>query len=525
MSIQPAWQQSLDFFGTPLFIEPSQGQLSSDAGLLPIRQFDEHLGFTKAFAAALDDPRDPELIDHTVLEMVRARVYGILADYEDQNDHDTLRSDPVFKLLAGRSPTDDDLASQPTLSRFENAITIRSLKRLRDVFIDQFIASFAAPPRHLTFDLDAVDDPAHGQQQLTFWHGYYDQNQYLPLVINCADNDQFVMLSLRPGNVHAALGADDDLAYLVRRLRQVWPDVRIDVRGDCAFGVPAMYDISESLEIFYTFGLSSNAVLLGETASLLAAAQAEYVQAQSAAQQQELPPPAAPSRLFEGFWYAAGPWPHARYVVAKAEANAQGTNQRFVVTNRPGAALLPEPTYDAYAARGESENRNKEFKCDLAMDRLSDHRFLANYFRLYLHAAAMNLLVQLRRFVAEPPPVTPPPLSATATPALVMEVTTSATSVTPQPPARAVADDLPIEALTGAERQRYFRLRRQRDPLGEGHPCTWRTLLIKVAAEVVVTVRRVVVRLSSSWPHLDWYQRVCARLQNLASRPVAAPSG
>ena len=127
-------------------------------------------GLTLAFAPALDDPGDPDLTEHTFLEMVRSRVYGILAGYEDQNDHDTLRHDPVFKLVADRSPEEDDLASQPTLSRFENAISIQSLKRLRDVFLDQFIASFDTPPRHLTFDLDAVDDPAHGQQQLTIWH-------------------------------------------------------------------------------------------------------------------------------------------------------------------------------------------------------------------------------------------------------------------------------------------------------------------------------------------------------------------
>src|SRR5262249_37694015 len=179
MSIPSAWPQTLDFFGTPLVIEASPGQLTSDAGLLPVRQFDERIGLTQAFADALDDPRAPALVEHTLLEMVRARVYGILAGYEDQNDHDTLRSDPAFKLIADRSPTDGDLASQPTLSRFENAITIKPLKRLRDVFIDQFIASFDSPPRHLTFDLDAVDDPAHGRQQLTFWHGYSDQNHYL----------------------------------------------------------------------------------------------------------------------------------------------------------------------------------------------------------------------------------------------------------------------------------------------------------------------------------------------------------
>jgi hypothetical protein len=214
MSLPGVWPQVLDFFGTPLVIEPSPGQLSGDAGLLPIRQFDERVGLTRAFADALEDPRDPDLTEHTFLEMVRARVFGILAGYADQNDLDTLRSDPVFKFLAGRSPADHDLARQPTLSRFENAISIKSLKRLRDVFLDQFIASFDMPPRHLTFDLDAVDDPAHGHQRLTFWHGYYDQNQYLPLVFTCADNDHFVMLSLRPGNVHTALGADDGLEYL-----------------------------------------------------------------------------------------------------------------------------------------------------------------------------------------------------------------------------------------------------------------------------------------------------------------------
>ena len=177
MSIHPAWQQTFTFFGRPIAVEPSRAALSSDAGLLPLRQFDEAIGLTRAFAAALDDPRDPDLTEHTFLEMVRSRVYGILADYEDQNDHDTLRSDPVFKLVAGRAPDGPDLASQPTLSRFENAISIKSLKRLRDAFIDQFIASFDTAPRCLTLDLDAIDDPAHGHQQLTFWHGYYDQNQ------------------------------------------------------------------------------------------------------------------------------------------------------------------------------------------------------------------------------------------------------------------------------------------------------------------------------------------------------------
>lgn len=480
MSIQPAWQATFDFFDLPVVVEPAAGQLTGDAGLLPFRQLDQCLGLTAAFAQALNDPRDPDLIEHPLAEMVRSRVYGILAGYADQNDHDTLRADPLFKLLADRSPDAAPLASQPTLSRFENHVDIPSLKRLRDLFIDQFIAAFDSPPRRLTLDLDAVDDPAHGHQQLTFWHGYYDQNQYLPLFITCPDNDLFVMLSLRPGNVHAALGADDDLEYLVGRLRQTWPDVRIEVRGDSAFGIPRMYEVCERLGLWYTFGLTANAVLQRQTEGLLAQAVAAYQAERQAARAADPPRPAQPARLLCGFWYQAGPWDRARYVVAKAEAHDRGTNRRFVVTNRPGAELLPGPTYDAYVERGDSENRNKEIKCGLAVDRLSDHRFCANYFRLYLHGLAMNLLVRLRRLIAEP-------LAPEETPT-------------------------PAEAATGAERQRQFRVRRRQDPLGEGHPCTWRLLVIKVAAEVVVSVRRVVVRLSSSWPHQGWYRRVCARL-------------
>jgi len=200
MSILPAGLFDFDFLeALPIQIEVSDAPLTSDAGLLSLRQFDERIGLTKQFAAVLDDPRDPDLTEHTFLEMVRSRVFGILAGYEDQNDHDTLRTDPFFKLIADRVPEDNDLASQPTLSRFEYQINIASLKRLRQVFVDQFIASFPQPPLSLTFDLDAVDDPTHGSQQLTLFHAFYEQYQYLPLVITSAETEQVVMVSLRHG--------------------------------------------------------------------------------------------------------------------------------------------------------------------------------------------------------------------------------------------------------------------------------------------------------------------------------------
>src|SRR3954470_1037264 len=167
MSLQSVPLLSYDFLPSrPVDIEVSPAPLTSDAGLLPVRQFDDRIRLTEQFAAALDERRDPALTRQSLLTMVRQRIYGILADYEDQNDHDTLRSDPVFKLLADRLPDDLDLASQPTLSRFENAVSIPDLWRLRDVFVDSFLQAFDSPPRHLTLDIDAFDDPAHGQQQL-----------------------------------------------------------------------------------------------------------------------------------------------------------------------------------------------------------------------------------------------------------------------------------------------------------------------------------------------------------------------
>lgn len=488
MSMQPAWQLDLNFGpNLAVVVEPSHGELTSDAGLLLIRQFDQQVGFTQAVAGVLSDPRDPQRRFHELDEMLRTRIYGIMAGYEDQNDHDTLRQDPCFKLVAGRRPDEPALASQPTLSRFENAVTIADLKRLRDVFIDQFIASFAAPPGRLTFDLDAVDDPAHGAQQLVLFHGYYEQHQYLPLLISCAENDQFVLLSLRHGTATAALGADDDLEYLATRLRQHWPDVDIRVRGDCGFGVPAMYAVCERQRITYTFGISANRVLQRQTDELLAEARKRFAETSQ------------PQRLFAVFEYQAESWPQPRSVVAKAECHAGGINRRFVVSDRAGANLLPEGTYDEYVQRGESENRNKEIKCGLAMDRLSDHRFLANFFRLYLHAAAHNLQVRLRRQIRQPA------VDAAAAP-------------TPTDDGNVAAEIIPAEALVGQQRQKHFGRQRRHDPLGHAQPDTWRLRLIKVAAEIVTTTRRVVVRLAANWPHLDLYRRL-----GLALRP--SPSG
>jgi hypothetical protein len=226
-----------------------------------------------------------------------------------------------------------------------------------------------------------------------------------------------------------------------------------------------MYDTCQQLQVDYTFGFSMNARLKKYSDSLLATAVAQF---EATGQ---------PQRLFIAFWYRAESWPAQRWIAVKCEANSQGTNRRAVVTDRSGAFVLPDAAYDAYTDRGESENRNKELKGGLMADRLSDHRYFANLFRLYLHSVAYNLLVRMRQVVELPLP-------------------------------EDERQEVPPEALAGRRRRQHHNRRRTHDPLGQGQPCTWRTRLIKVAALVYESTRRVLVQLSSSWPYLGHYQQV-----------------
>lgn len=503
MILQDVWDLELDFSTRkPILIEPVEEPITTDAGLLLFGQLDRELDFTSGFAAQLQDSRqDP---DHSFLQMVRSRIYGILAGYEDQNDHDALRSDPVFKLLSDRLPDDDDLASQPTLSRFENSITPRSLLQLEAWFINRFVESFDEPPGEITLDIDVFDDPTHGQQQLTLFHGFYKQYQYLVRVITCAENDQVVLPVLLYGTAHAAMGAHVDIARVVRALRVKFPDVRIKVRADSGYAVPMFYETHESLRIDYTIGIGMNAVLKRLSADLLQQAVEQYGHT------------GQPQRLFTGFFYQAGTWPEPRWVVVKCEANAQGTNRRAVVTNRPGARVVPQGAYEEYAERGESENRNKELKCELCADRLSDHRYMANCFRMFLHCAAANLLVHMRRQIAAPPvePATQVLLDMQREPTSSVEEEiprelASEVLVDPgQNNSARVSHEVPAEASGGRQRRQQFNRRRQADPLGEGHACTWRLMLIKVAARIQVTARRVRVLLSGCWPFLPFFRDV-----------------
>jgi len=453
MSSQAADQFTFDFLPQlPVLVQRSAGQITSDAGLLPLRQFDQRWDYTGRMARCLDDPRPSP--QQTLASMLRQRLFGILAGYEDCNDHDTLRSDPIFKLVSGRLPDDEALASQPTLSRFENLATPAVLQRLIDFTITTGIERLkfkhgGTLPASITLDLDATDDPTHGHQQLTLFHGYYGQYQYYPLIISEETTKHVFVSWLRPGTMHAALGADDDLMRVVDALRKERPDIAIHVRGDAGFGVPWMYKICEENGLSYTLGFSSNAKLKKLTEDLMLRASSQYEQTKEKA------------RLFACFDYQCNSWPHPRRVIAKAECHDQGTNLRFVVTNLPDVQSPDQgqKTYDDYIQRGESEHRMDELKNGLHMDRLSCHRFKANFFRLILHTAAMNLL-------------------------------------------NAVRDNPQLPKV-----------------LRVGQPCTWQTMLIKVAARIVQSTRRVVVELAAQWPWWPMYQSVAGRTLSFTSSP------
>ena len=481
MIIQSAAQFACGFWGNrSVCCQAVEEELSSDGGLLLFAQFDEKRGWTKEFASLISDSRvDPE---HSVLSMVRQRVFGILAGYEDQNDHDTLRSDPVFKLISGQEVEDDDLASQPTISRLENMVTAVDLLKMERWFVERFVNSFEETPELITLDIDTFDDATHGEQQLTFWHDYYKQNQYQVRVITCAENDMVVLPGLLFGSASVKLGAADELSLVIKRVRERFPDVRIHVRADSGFGGNDVYDALESFPgVTYSAGMSINS----KTKQLSQSLYEQTIAAQQESGLDEL-------RYMSVADYKAKYWTRSRPLVIKCEATAHSTSRRVVVSNHPDAVDKPEAVYREYAQRGESENRNKELKCELAADRLSDHRYMANLFRLMMHCVSHNILVSLRRLAA----LDEPQLGTTEP---------EPTDDRPEPTKRETTNRSFRETR---QDRKVHNDRRRRDPLGEGHPCTWRTHVIKVAARIVISTRRVVLQLSANWPHLRYFRHV-----------------
>jgi len=371
--------------GREVVVSFDGGDISSDAGLLLLAEADRQLGMTKRLAECLLDRRQSAKVEQPFHDMLRQRVFGIACGYSDQNDFDALRSDPIHKLAVGRAPSDKDLASQPTLSRFENSVSRTGLLRMAEAMLDGFIRSHQRkPPREIILDADATDDPTHGQQELSFYHGYYECHCYLPLLVYAQSDggeQELVASVLRPGNVHAGRGAVSILGRLVARLQAAFPDANIILRADSGLALPEVYEWAEEAGIHYAIGLAENSRLEELAEPALRQAKAKFEQTGEKA------------KLFRTISYAAESWPKERSVVVKAEVLEKGENPRFVVHNLPWRA---DEVYYFYTERGEVENRIKELKLDLESGRTSCHRFLANQFRLMLHAAAFVLMQFIR---------------------------------------------------------------------------------------------------------------------------------
>jgi Transposase DDE domain group 1 len=362
-------------------------QLTSDGGLCWLSEVDTALGLCTALAACIPDWRSGS-VRHSLETLVRQRVFQIACGYEDQNDADTLRTDPLLKLVCGRLPDEADLASQPTVSRLENAVDRRACYRLAVALVQLYLQEreHDGIPERIVLDFDGTDDPAHGHQEGVAYHGYYQQHMYHPLLVFDGDTGQLITAVLRPGTAHASKGALAVLKRLVRHLRARWPQVQIELRADSGFAVPAVYDYCDDRRVRYTIGLASNdrleamAAPLADTATQDRAETGEKV------------------RLFDEGAYQAGTWRQERRVIYKAEALEKGLNIRFVVTTRDDP---PEDLYHWYTQRGDHpELCIKDLKDDCFADRLSCHRFWANQFRLLLHSAAYWLLDTLRRWLA-----------------------------------------------------------------------------------------------------------------------------
>ncbi len=435
----------------PIVVRFDAPEISSEGGVLLQRQVDEELGLTAGFAACLPDVRDPQRVLHPRDEQVRQRIYQIVQGYADCNDADRLRHDPLLKAACDRTPQDLGLSSQPTLSRFENAVGRRTLYRLVRWLENSYVGALPRDQQVVILDIDATDDETHGRQQLAFFHGYYDHYMYHPLLVYDGDSGNLITTILRPGNRHASRGAMGTLRRLIRKIRKRCPEASIVVRGDSGFCVPKLLQGLERLDkkmgsIDYLFGIAKNS-RLGQALEPTM----EQARARQTGAEKEV--------LYTSFDYAARSWDRSRWVIGKAEVNRLGDNPRYLITTLVG--FEPEMIYRAYCERGRCELWIKDFKNALSADRLSCSRFAANFFRLLLHAAAYRLMHALRVRLA--------PLS---------------------------------------------------QKLGRAQFDTLRLRLLRVAAEVTQSTRRILVRLPKAFPDAALFRQLAASLSEAPPAPL-----
>jgi Transposase DDE domain group 1 len=376
------------------------GMVSSDAGALLLGETDKAIGLTERFAACFGDRRSPLFTLHALKALVAQRVFGLALGYEDLNDHDELRLDPVLGMLLGKLARDGEapspLAGKSTLNRLEHAPGQGKGSRYHKIshdgpaierlFVDLFLDAHADAPRQIILDLDATDDPLHGHQEGRFFHGYYDSYCYLPLYVFCGRH--LLAAKLRRSNIDASAGAEAEVARIVEQIRARWPHVKILLRADSGFCRETLMAWCEANKVDYVFGLARNARLEARLADALD--EAEGLSQANAGQ---------PARVFCDFeWTTKESWSRRRRVIGKAEWTRGEANPRFIVTSLKADAWRAKPLYEKlYCARGEMENRIKECQGDLFADRTSAATMRANQLRLWLASMAYALMCALRR--------------------------------------------------------------------------------------------------------------------------------
>lgn len=353
------------------------GSISSDGGVMLLRQVDHRLGLSGSIARVLNDPRDPSRVTHSLRDLVAQRLYALCCGYEDLNDHDRLRHDPLMQTAIG---TDESLGSSPTLCRLETRATRTDIWALNRVLVDQFVAAHSKTAEELILDIDASDIPLHGDQEGKEFHAYYDHHCYLPLYVYCGKS--LLACILRNSRIDGAKHAAAVIKLLISHLRRVWPEVNIIVRGDSGFCRQRLIRWCERHGVGYVIGMARNKRLHAE------------VKAWEDAMARRFHEKSEKQREIREFVYAAKSWHRERRLIARLEYGRQGTNPRFIVTNLDRPA---EDLYDRlYCLRGEAENRIKETQLDLFGTRTSCRKFLANWLRILFSALAYTLMQRLR---------------------------------------------------------------------------------------------------------------------------------
>jgi hypothetical protein len=394
------------------------GRITSNGGVMLLGAVEQQLGIADALAPLISDPRNPLYVTHSVSDILRARILAIACGYEDGDDLDVLRTDPGFKVACGRLPeSGDDLCSQPTVSRWENAPSLREVVRMTYVMIDLYCRSYDRPPAAVTFDIDDTCDVAHGNQQLALFHAHYDERCFLPIHVYDAANARPVAVLFRPGKTPSGEEIRGHLRRMVQRIRRHWPHTRITIRGDSHYGRREVMTWCEAHGLHYIFGLSGNAVLDQMVEPLADAVRAQRAEAQArldalrhagssvdTARLRCAEARAKAVRRHTEVRYGAKSWGCRRRVAARIEATPQGLDIRYVVTNLAGGDA--EWLYETlYCARGQMENFIKLHKTQLASDRTSCRSPLANQVRLLLHTGAYWLLLKVRDNIPKPQPL------------------------------------------------------------------------------------------------------------------------